>query len=174
MVAYSSRVDALVGNWGLWPIHLLFVVWAIPLAVVDLSSHRLPDAIVLPLWLASSAYLSQAAHTVDDDASWVRAHVVMAVSVLVLWLMAEFPGRPLGFGDVKLGGLIALHLGWHSAGLALLGLAGAFIAGGAWVATAWGLGRVRLTDQVAFGPWLIGCFYGALLVQSLSGATEVI
>jgi len=92
------------------------------------------------------------------------ANVSMAASVLALWLMAEFPGQPLGFGDVKLGGLIALHLGWHSPQLALMGLASAFVLGGAWVVVAWLAKTVTWRDDVAFGPWLIvGLLTGLLL-----------
>jgi hypothetical protein len=76
----------------------------------------------------------------------------MAVTVLVLWLMAEFPGQPLGFGDVKLGGLIAFTWGGTALHLAIAGVAiGVYfwrgVGGGTWL-----MGKLSWRDEVAFGP----------------------
>ncbi len=149
---------------GPWPAHVVFAIACIPLALIDQATHRLPDAIVLPLWAVSGGFFLVLGTVGGQAASWLMANVSMATSVLGLWLMAELPGRPLGFGDVKLGGLIALHLGWHSPQLALLGVGSAFVCGGAWVLGAWLMGKLSWRDEVAFGPWLIaGLFIGFLL-----------
>jgi leader peptidase (prepilin peptidase) / N-methyltransferase len=157
-------VESFLHLVGPWPAHVVFVAWCIPLALIDHATHRLPDVIVLPLWAMSGGFFLLLGTVGGHADSWLTANVSMATSVLALWLMAEFPGQPLGFGDVKLGGLIALHLGWHSPQLALLGLAGAFIGGGVWVAGARLMKRLSWSDQVAFGPWLIaGLFMGLML-----------
>ena len=149
---------------GPWPVHIIFVAACLPLALIDQATHRLPDAIVLPLWGISGGFFLLLGTVGNLANSWLMANVSMAVSVLALWLMAELPGQPLGFGDVKLGGLVALHLGWHSPHLAFVGLASAFVCGGVWVVGAW-LGRkLSWSDEVAFGPWLIaGLFIGLSL-----------
>lgn len=152
-----------------WPAHLVVVCVSIPLAIIDQATHRLPDAMVLPLLGGSFVYLVWLGEVSEESHRWVMATVAMAVTVLVLWLMAEFPGQPLGFGDVKLGGLVALHLGWHSPQLAVFGVAGAFVVAGLWVGGAWLAGRISLLDEVAFGPWLIVGFYGALFFQHVVG-----
>lgn len=150
---------------GPWPVHLVFVVGCFPLALIDQTTHRLPDTIVLPLWAISGGYFLWLATVGNDTEAWLTATWSMAVAVVALWLMAELPGQPLGFGDVKLGGLIALHLGWHSPELALAGLASAFIFGGVWVAGAKLMRKLSWRDEVAFGPWLIaGWFFGLVLV----------
>jgi leader peptidase (prepilin peptidase)/N-methyltransferase len=157
-------VESLLNLVGPWPAHLVLVAWSIPLALIDQATHRLPDVIVLPLWAVSGGFLLLLGTVGDHAASWLMANVSMAASVLALWLMAELPGRPLGFGDVKLGGLIALHLGWHSPYLAVFGLAIAFVAGGVWVMGVWLMGKLSWNDEVAFGPWLIvGLIIGLLL-----------
>lgn len=149
---------------GPWPAHVVFVAACIPLALIDQTTHRLPDAIVLPLWAVSGGFFLLLGTLGDYSNSWLMANVSMAVSVLALWLMAELPGQPLGFGDVKLGGLIGLHLGWHSPHLAVLGLASAFVLGGVWVVGAWLMKKLSWSDEVAFGPWLIvGLFIGLFL-----------
>lgn len=149
---------------GPWPAHVVFVLACIPLALIDQTTHRLPDAIVLPLWAVSGGFFLLLGIVGGHLDSWLMANVSMAVSVLALWLMAESPGQPLGFGDVKLGGLIGLHLGWHSPHLAVIGLVGAFVLGGVWVGGAWLMRKLSWSDEVPFGPWLIvGLFMGLFL-----------
>jgi len=158
-------VESFLQAVGPWPAHVIFVIWSIPLALIDQATHRLPDAIVLPLWAVSGGFFLLLGTAGDHEKSWLMANVSMAVSVLALWLMAEMPSQPLGFGDVKLGGLIALHLGWHSPQLALMGLASAFVCGGVWVVGLWLVKKLSWNDEVPFGPWLIvGLFIGLLLV----------
>lgn len=158
-------MESFLGLVGPWPAHLLVVVWAIPLAAIDQATHRLPDVIVLPLWGFSGGFFLVLAERAGQIPLWVAANVSMAIAVLVLWIMAELPGQPLGFGDVKLGGLIALHLGWHGPHFAVLGITSAFIFGGLWVLVAGLMGKIGWRDEVAFGPWLIaGLFFGLSMV----------
>jgi leader peptidase (prepilin peptidase) / N-methyltransferase len=157
-------VESFLYLLGPWPAHIILVVMCIPLALIDQATHRLPDVIVLPLWGVSGGFFLLLTSGGNHTNSWLMANVSMAVTVLALWLMAEFPGHPLGFGDVKLGGLIALHLGWHSPHHAIVGLASAFMCGGVWVVGAWLAKKLSWNDEVAFGPWLIlGLFIGLLL-----------
>jgi len=160
---------------GPWPAHLVVVAAAHPLTVIDVREHRLPDRIVLPIFAGSAGYFFTVARITGDDDPWVRSAVVMAAAVVSLWLMAEAPGQPLGFGDVKLGGLLALHLGWHSGEAAVFGLAMAFICGGVWVVAGWCRRALGPGDQIAFGPWLIAGFLFALLavVQSAEGGAVI-
>ena len=62
----------------------------------------------------------------------VDGAVASAIAVLVLWLGAEAPGKPLGFGDVKLGGALSVQMGWYGIEWALWGLALAVLFGGVW------------------------------------------
>jgi Flp pilus assembly protein protease CpaA len=79
--------------------HLGLVGLAIPIALIDLRDHRLPDRLTLPLW-GGSALVALAA---ERD---VALHGMLSSALVVLFLLlaAEWPGRPLGYGDVKLGG----------------------------------------------------------------------
>jgi leader peptidase (prepilin peptidase)/N-methyltransferase len=163
MSPYASRVDVFVGAWGLWPVHVLFAAVALPLALIDQATHRLPDVIVLPTWAMTVGYATAVVHVTDDFAPWVRAHVVMAIVVVGLWLLAEAPGQPLGFGDVKLGAVIGFHLGWYQGELAVMALAIAFVCGGVWALFLWGRGFATLRDDTAFGPWLVCGYLVALL-----------
>ena len=87
--------------------------------------------------------------------------MVASAAVVAFFLMAaEWPGRPLGYGDVKLGGGLATQLGWYGLECALWGVALSVVLGGIWALG--GLVRRKLApnDDLPFGPWLL---VGALL-----------
>lgn len=144
--------------------HSLFALAALPLALIDLKTHRLPDYLTLPLWAVSA--WAVAATAGSSDGTLAEAFASSAVVVLGLWLLAEAPGAPLGFGDVKLGGVIGLQLGVYGLEAALFALASAFIIGG--IVAIWGVARstITVTSHIAFGPHLL---LGALTTLLLVG-----
>ena len=135
-----------VGHSALLPALFRLVWW-------DQRSHRLPDSLTLPALGASALWVMVLAVSVDPDIAQ-RAGLAFALSVLGLWLLAEAPGRPLGFGDVKLGAVLGMHLGVHAVELVGVWLAVAFISGG--IRALWGLatGEMSARDHLAFGPHL--------------------
>lgn len=135
--------------------HLGLVGLAIPIALIDLRDHRLPDRLTLPLW-GGSALVALAA---ERD---VALHGMLSSALVVLFLLlaAEWPGRPLGYGDVKLGGGLALQLGWYGLEWAWWGLALGVFFGGIWALGALVMGKIGPGGQIPFGPWLLA---GALV-----------
>ena len=133
--------------------HLASLPVLIWLAVVDLRTHRLPDIGTLPL-LGGSFVVSAVVHGVSSD-SHSRAVAAAALSVLVLWLLHELPGHPLGFGDVKLGASLGLQCGWWGIGCVPVFLASAFVAGGVVALYELVTGRLSRHQPVAFGPFLV-------------------
>lgn len=137
----------LLGHLALLPGLFALVWW-------DQHHHRLPDWLTLPslgisgLWVAVVAMAEGVPSA--EGAAWA-----LLGTVATLWLVAEAPGQPLGFGDVKLGAVLALHLGVHDAQLPIAWLALACVMGG--VQAMWGLvtKRLSLRDHIAFGPHLI-------------------
>lgn len=150
---------ATVPQWGPWPAHLILVVAGIPLAVIDQAEHRLPDGITLPTWAVSSAYLTLLAQWTDGWGHYTQAHVTMALAILTFWFLAEWPGQPLGFGDVKLAGIIALHLGWHDPSLAAFGLGVGIVLAGIGALWRWWGAKGGLAEPMALGPWLVAGYY---------------
>jgi len=123
------------------------------LARVDLRDHRLPDSGTLGL-LASS-YLVSGFALGAESPEHLQAVVAAACAVLVLWLLHELPGHPLGFGDVKLGAALGLQCGWWGIDTVPFFLATSFVAGGL---VAMGLlvsGRLAPRQHIAFGPFLM-------------------
>lgn len=102
--------------WWL-PIPLTVTWFAAPLAAVDLTHRRLPDALTLPAYPAIAAATTLTAILSDDWSIPVRAAVGAAL-LLTLHAVIHLANPPaLGAGDVKLSGSIGAALaatGWPS------------------------------------------------------------
>jgi leader peptidase (prepilin peptidase)/N-methyltransferase len=85
---------------------------AIALALIDLDTHRLPNAIVLPSYLVIGVLLLLASGGSGDWSAMWRALIGGAAMYAFYFVaMVVYPAG-MGFGDVKLAGLLGLCLGW--------------------------------------------------------------
>lgn len=160
-------MESFLGAVGVWPAHLGLLVLAFPLAAIDQAEHRLPDALVLPAWLGSAAWFGAVGVGTGQSEALSRAFGVAAAMVLGMWLISELPGEPLGFGDVKLSGLLALHGGWYSEQVGVFSVALGIVVGGAhavwWVTR----GHHRASEAIALGPHLLLGWWGALTLHAM-------
>lgn len=143
----------------------LFAAVLVFLAVIDLRTRRLPNPVVLPMYpaLLAGTWAAAALGQLRPQEAWT-AVACMGATWAVLWVIAAFTGG-LGYGDVKLGGVMALVLGWDSAYAAALGaLILPMILGGFVAVPMFMLGRRG--KEVPFGPFMAA---GALLVLLLPG-----
>lgn len=155
-----------LGNILLVPVLFRLTWW-------DQLTHRLPDAWTLPALGVSALALMLLGQTQDMVPAAHSAGFAVALTVLVLWLLSEAPGHPLGFGDVKLGALLALHLGIHHWSLVGSWLALAFIAGGLhalWLVSRRVLGA---QDMLPFGPYLVTSWLVVLASVGAGGGGSV-
>ncbi len=157
-------------SWQLVPYLLFFSVLLI-LSVIDLDTYRLPDALTLPSIAASLLLLPVTALIqgtyVEHGHRFTPIHATTAALIGgityfgFLFVPAWISPRGMGFGDVKLAGLMGLYLGWVSPTLVpvlvILSLVIASVIGlvvGLGVLVARG-GKSR---PYPFGPWLaLGC-----------------
>ena len=132
-------------GWAMGP-PLVAAVSLVTLSAVDLRAYRLPDMLVGPSLGLSLAAV--AVHAAAVERAAVAATAVAAGLGLgaLLWVLHEIRPGALGFGDVKLGPLLGLHLGWASAA-----------AGGGWAAA------VVLAAQALLASSLIGLAMGLML-----------
>lgn len=154
----------MVGVFAGLLLHLTVGVSGFFLALIDAKEHRLPDR-----GTYSTAVLVVVLALVHNDGERLHQAVSGAVaSGLFFWLLAVLPSRPLGWGDVKLQGVLGFYLGWWSPTLVLLQVFGAFLLGGA--AALWLVwrGRVDLRDPVAFGPAMIVATWLAIVLGKSS------
>ena len=136
-----------------------FAAVLVVLAAIDLDVHRLPDGIQLPAYPALGVILALASwHTGRWD-SLVPA-AIAAVLAFGSFLVLALIGSGMGYGDVKLAGLLGPLLGWVAWPLALYGLAAGIVIGGLVGAALLVTRRAARTTEFAYGPSLIA---GALL-----------
>jgi leader peptidase (prepilin peptidase)/N-methyltransferase len=135
------------------PVWAVALAVGVPLAAIDLDAQRLPDALVLPA-VAAAVVIAPAAAPGG------------LLSVTVYALVAVLPRSGLGFGDVKLAGLLGTALallGWSTLAW---GATLAFVSGGVVAAVLLALGRARRDTPLAFGPhMLVGALVAAVLTN---------
>jgi leader peptidase (prepilin peptidase) / N-methyltransferase len=158
--AVLGVIGAGVGAAAALPAYLWLGAVGVTLGVIDIECHRLPDRLTLPSYPAGLLLLAAASLADDDLPALVRAAVAGAVVFAVFFVLAFISPRSLGFGDVKLAGLLGLYLGWLGWGVLLLGLVAGFTVGAVAALTLLAGRRVGWHSDVAFGPSLLA---GALL-----------
>lgn len=152
----AAGVCVLLAYW--W-----FAGSSVALTLIDLDTKRLPDVIVLPGYLVGIGLLTLACLLGADWWALLRAGIGAAILFglyALLWLVR--PGA-MGMGDVKLAGLVGLHLGWLGWAAVAVGAAAAFILGGLYGVGLIATRRAGRKTALAFGPWMIaGAWTGAL------------
>jgi leader peptidase (prepilin peptidase) / N-methyltransferase len=139
------------------------------LAAVDLRTHRLPDRLVLPGAAGVLLLLLLAAATQGAWTTLGRAVVAALVSLVGYFLLALLRAGGLGLGDVKLGGLLGVWLGWFGWSHVVGGVLAAFGLGGLVALALLLTRRVSRSSAIAFGPWMV---LGAAATTALALAGE--
>jgi leader peptidase (prepilin peptidase) / N-methyltransferase len=154
------------------PAFWLLAALAVVLTVTDLRHRRLPDRLTLPAYPAAVALLGAAALAVPGGARRLAAALAgLAAAGLFAGLLALVSRAGLGWGDVKLGGLLGLYLGWVGAVAVAAGLACAFVLAAVTGLALIAAGRATRKSQLPFGPFLL---VSAIAVIALSGLVPVL
>lgn len=157
-VAVAIQLARLDERWAL-PAFLYFAAIGIALAMIDVDTHRLPNAIVLPSYLILGLALTLAAVLADTPAALVRALIGGMALFGLYFVMAWCYPSGMGFGDVKLAGLIGGMLGYLSFSALLVGAFAGFLLGSLYAMAALVSGRASLKTAVPYGPFmLLGAF----------------
>lgn len=158
-VAVAVRLSALQLLPAL-PAYLYFAAIGIALALIDIDCRRLPNAIVLPSYPIVLVLLTAAAAWQHDWAALVRALIGTAALFGLYVVLAMIYPAGMGFGDVKLGGLIGAVLAYLSYPALLVGALAAFllaaVAGMVLIISR----RGSRKTAIPFGPYML---FGALL-----------
>lgn len=162
-----------VGVSWLLPALLYLVAIGIALALIDLDVHRLPDAIVLPSYVVAAVLLTLAAWNPGGASDWgalLRAGIGGAVLFVVYFVIVAVYPAGMGFGDVKLAGVLGLYLGWFGWGALAFGWFAAFLLGGAFAIGLLLTRRANRKSGVPFGPWMIlGALVGVVAGGPVAG-----
>jgi leader peptidase (prepilin peptidase)/N-methyltransferase len=173
LAAFGAVVGAIVGwRLGLDPVLPAWVLMGgagVVLGYVDAQTRLLPTRIIAPCYGLLVAALVAAALASDDPRQRLvgaaLGWLVFGGFYVVLWLV--YP-RGLGYGDVRLSGLLGLGLGYLGWGELLTGLYAGFLIGGVGGAL---LAMARIVDRkrYPFGPFmLIGSLVGLVWGESVA------
>ncbi len=125
------------------------------LSFVDLAHHRLPDRLVLILYVAVGVLLLIPAVASGDWSAYLRAILAAVAMFAAYFLLALIYPAGMGFGDVKLAGALGLALGFLGWGFVIVGFFAAFFLGSI---IGLGLMVLRRADRktpIPFGPFMI-------------------
>jgi leader peptidase (prepilin peptidase)/N-methyltransferase len=142
---------------------------AVVLGAVDLASHRLPDRVTYPAVVVCAAALLADAAVLGSWGALVRALAAAAAAFGVAFGASALSPEALGFGDVKLLGLLGLLLGWFGWGVLLAGVFLGLLVGAAVSVVLLATRRAGWRTALPFGPPLM---VGAVLALAL-GATSL-
>ena len=148
---------------------LYFAAVSVALALIDLDTHTLPNRIVLPSYIVGFILVGIAAVLDTDYGALLRAVIGSAALVFAYAALAfAYPGG-MGFGDVKLAGVIGLFLGYLGWRQLVVGAFGAFLLGGLFSLILLALRRADRKSGIPFGPWMLaGGWAGTLAGTSIS------
>lgn len=145
------------------PALLALVATGVVLSVVDLTEHRLPNAVLLPT-LAIMAVLLVLASAITGE--WIRLLWALAGGAgmfAVYFGLALISPAGMGMGDVKFAAPLGLALGWFGWNVWLIGLVAGFFIGGLVGLVALLLRRVTLRGSIPFGPSMLAGAVVAML-----------
>jgi len=178
---------AFIGSYIAWPFGfsslletVMFMLWLVALVcfailfIYDLRHYLLPDKIMLLLLVLSVGIFVlrmwlQNADIISGAQEALLAMIPVTGVYGSLYLISK--GRWIGLGDVKLGVIIGLLVGWQGA-LAVLLLSN--LLGTAYLLPGMALGKVKRTQHIPFGPFLIVAtyivfFWGEKLISAYKG-----
>lgn len=150
------------------PAYLYLAAVGISLALIDLDVKRLPDALTLPSYGVGLVLLGLA--SLSDPQPLLRA-VLGAAAMFALYfaLCFAYPAG-MGFGDVKLSGVLGLYTAWLGWDVWAAGLMLGFFLGGFFGIGLLLIKRGGRKTAIPFGPFMIlgaflAIFWGHALVS---------
>ena len=153
------------------PAFLLLAALAPALAVIDLRWRRLPDPLTLPAYPAAALLLAVGALAIPGaPRHFLGALAGMAAAWLFFALLAFVHPAGLGWGDVKLSGVLGLYLGWLGAAAVAAGLLGAFVLAALAGLGLMAAGRATRKSQIPFGPFMLASAIAVIAASGLAGS----
>ncbi len=134
---------------------LYFASISVALTLIDLDTRRLPNAIVLPSYIAGAILLTASSIAGSNYGALLTAAIGAGSLFAAYLLMAlVYPGG-MGLGDVKLAGVIGMYLGWLGWDVLAVGAMAAFVLGGVFALGLVVAKKANAKTGVPFGPWMI-------------------
>lgn len=148
------------------PAFLYLGAIGVALALIDIDVKRLPNAIVLPSYVVVPALLGIAAVMTEDWSSYLRAGYGMAALYAFYFCLMLVNSKGMGFGDVKLAGILGMYLGWLGWAELAVGAFAGFLLGGVYGAALMLARRAGRKSKIPFGPFMLLGSLAAILAGS--------
>jgi leader peptidase (prepilin peptidase) / N-methyltransferase len=140
-----------------------------PLAFIDVAVRRLPDALTLPSYPAALVLLAAAAAvTPDGSRHLVTGLIGMAAALAFFVLQVFIYPAGIGWGDVKLSGVMGLYLGWFGPRAVLTGLIGGYLLAALAGLVLIAARRATRKTHIPFGPFMLAGALAVILSPALS------
>lgn len=149
--------------WEL-PAFLYLAAVGVALAFIDIDVKRLPDALTLPSYPIGAALLVAAALADQEPGRLLRAGVGLVALYGFYFLLAILKPGGMGFGDVKLAGVLGMFLGFLGWGPLIVGAFLAFVLGGVGGIALMTAGSAGRKTKIPFGPYMVAGALVAVLV----------
>lgn len=181
--------------WGVLLTLEVFAALSIVLAIIDIDTRRLPNAIVLPGWVAVAALFAittvwagiesstevlaigpstgsgAQAVSAGTQMTWMPLLTALAGGAalyLFYYVVRLISPRGMGGGDVKLAGLVGTVLGWFGWSSLVVGAFAAFVLAGVFGLALIATGRAQRRSAIPFGPWMLaGAWVGIVFGEPL-------
>lgn len=143
----------------------LYLLWlAVVLSVIDIRTHTLPNRYVLPAYPIAGVLLVSAALLAGTPGHALRTVGGALAMGALYWLLWVVYPAGMGFGDVKLAGVLGLFLGFLSWQHVVFGVAAGFVAGGLWGVLLIVSRRGTAQSAIPFGPAMLAGTLVTMLV----------
>lgn len=161
----SALAAGLVGlevGWA-WP--LTWLVYLCPigvaLAYIDLRIWLLPTRLIAPSYSLVLALVLIGTLATGETDNLLRSGLGWAIAGALFWLLWKFTPS-MGYGDVRLSGVLGIALGWLGWGELLTGIYAGFVVGTVgWIPLR--LLKLTRSRKFPFGPFmLLGALAGIL------------
>jgi leader peptidase (prepilin peptidase)/N-methyltransferase len=163
----TAVVAGLLGAAVGWTPALSFLLYLAPvgvaLAVVDWHTRLLPTKVIAPSYAVVAVLAALSAWVEGDVDALVTAGLGWLVAGGTFFLLWFIYPRGMGYGDVRLSGVLGIALGYLGWAELLVGVYAGFVVG---ALGGLGLSLLRIVDRKAypFGPFmLVGGLVGVLL-----------
>jgi len=145
------------------PAFLYLAAISVALALIDIDTQRLPNAIVLPSYVVGLVLLGAAAVAQGSYGDLLRAGLGMAALYGFYFGLALLYPAGMGFGDVKLAGVLGLYLAWLGWAELIAGGFLGFLLGGVVGGVLMAVRRAGRKSKIPFGPFMLGGAFIAVL-----------
>ena len=143
---------------------------AVALAFIDAGHKRLPDMLTLPSYPVALLLLGTAAPvTPNGTGDLIHAIAGLACALAFYLVLALIYPAGIGWGDVKLSGLLGLYLGWVSTAALVIGLAAGYVLAGLAGIGLIAAGKATRKSQIPFGPFMLAGAFAVIAVGGLAG-----